>query len=118
MHVSIYQCDYASFQRIIDIYTNEEIQVTLKRIFEDIMQDRGIDPKAQASANVVLLMDKLKTSPEFSELLRQLQMPSDKYKAIVKFADILGIPNERFSDFVQQQQNQQTHDQLNSQPNG
>lgn len=85
----------------------------LRQIFEDIMQGRGIDPTAQASANIVLLMDKLKTAPEFSELLNQLANPLDKYKAIVKFADLLGIPNERVLDFMQQQQNITNSNQKN-----
>lgn len=79
----------------------------LRTIFSEITA--GIDPAAQASANVILLMDKLKTSPEFSELLRQLGLPSDKYKAIIKFADLLGIPEQRFFDFIQNQENQQVH---------
>lgn len=83
---------------------------TLKQIlYEDIMQ--GIDPAAQSSANIVLLMNRLKTSPEFSQLLSQLVNPSDKYKAISKFADLLGIPSERFVDFIQQQKNQEIHNQ-------
>ena len=84
---------------------------SLTKIFQEILSEQGIDPKAQASANIVLLMDKLKTSPEFSQLLRELSLPSDKYKAIVKFADILGIPEQRFFDFMQNQQNQSIHNQ-------
>lgn len=72
----------------------------LKKLFEEI------DPKAQASANALLLMDKLRTNPQFMKMLDGIQLPSDKYKAITKFADLLGIPEQRFADFVQQQENQ------------
>jgi len=65
-----------------------------------------IDPKAQASANAVLLMDKLRSNPQFMQMLSQIQLPTDKYRAIQKFADLLGIPEQRFIDFCQQQENQ------------
>lgn len=72
----------------------------LRQLFEEI------DPKAQASANALLLMDKLRSNPAFMRMINEIQLPSDKYKAIQKFADLLGIPESRFADFVQQQENQ------------
>jgi len=70
----------------------------LKPILHRLLED--IDPNAMASANALLLVDKLKANPEFMKGLSQLQMPSDKYKAILKFADLLGIPEDRFDDFI------------------
>ena len=77
---------------------NEKLK--LRRIFEEI------DPKANASANALLLMDKLRTNPGFMKMIQEIQLPSDKYRAILKFADLLGIPEARFFDFAQQQENQ------------
>lgn len=73
--------------------------VLKKNLFEEI------DGKANASANSVLLMDKLRTNSQFMQMLSEIQLPSDKYKAIQKFADLLGIPEQRFIDFCQQQEN-------------
>lgn len=83
----------------------------LKDVFKTIKED--VDPNAMASANALLLIDKLKGNSQFMKELAQLQMPTDKYKAIVKFADLLGIPEERFEDFMantksQGQKNDQT----------
>lgn len=72
----------------------------LRKLLEEV------DPKAQASANALLLMDKLRSNPGFMEMINEIQLPSDKYKAILKFADLLGVPETRFVDFVQQQNNQ------------
>jgi|JI10StandDraft_1071094.scaffolds.fasta_scaffold13502_4 hypothetical protein len=83
---------------------------TLKKLYEELVQsqppDNGIDPQAQASANALLLMDKLKNNPSFVQMLDKIYLPSDKYKAIKKFGDLLGIPEDRFYDFITQQQNQ------------
>lgn len=73
--------------------------VLKKNLFEEI------DGKANASANSVLLMDKLRTNSQFMQMLSEIQLPSDKYRAIQKFADLLGIPEQRFIDFCQQQEN-------------
>ena len=73
----------------------------LRKIYEEI------DPKANASANALILMDKLKTNPAFMKMIDEIQLPSDKYKAVKKFANLLGIPEQRFIDFAQQQENQQ-----------
>lgn len=81
-----------------------ESKMKLKPIFKRIKEE--IDPNATASANALLLMDKLKTSEGFMKILEQIQMPTDKYKAIIKFADLLGIPTERFDDFMTNTKNQ------------
>lgn len=75
--------------------------IKLRKIWEEI------DPSAQASANALLLMDKLKNNSQFMKMLQEIQLPTDKYKAIQKFGNLLGIPEERFLDFCQQQENQQ-----------
>lgn len=72
---------------------------TLRRLYEEI------DPKANASANALLLMDKLRTNPQFMKMLQQIELPNDKYKALKKFAALLGVPEERFNDFCTQQNN-------------
>lgn len=71
----------------------------LRKLYEDI------DPSVQASANALLLMDKLRTNQQFMSMLQQIDLPTDKYKAIQKFGALLGIPEERFQDFCQQQSN-------------
>lgn len=85
------------------------------RLFEELAAGAvpvsGLNQSAESSADVVLMMNKLSTNPEFASTLAKLKMPTDKYKAIVKFANLLGIPDERLIDFIQQQQNLQQHDQ-------
>jgi plasmid maintenance system antidote protein VapI len=39
------------------------------------------------------------------QMLQQIDQPTDKYKAIMKFAALLGVPEQRFPDFVNQQNN-------------
>ena len=81
----------------------------LKRLIEDV------DPTAMATANALLFVDQLKSNAELMSALSQLQMPSDKYKAIMKFAGLIGIPEDRFEDFMrntkaQSQQNTPTEE--------
>lgn len=78
----------------------KQLEEMIRRIYKE-----EIDPKAQASANALLLMDKLRKNPQFMEMLQQIQLPTDKYKAIKKFANLLGVPEERFNDFCTQQSN-------------
>lgn len=70
----------------------------LKPILKNILEE--VDPNAMASANALLLIDRLKNNAQFMKALSQIQMPTDKYKAIIKFADLLGIPDQRFEDFM------------------
>jgi len=81
----------------------------LKPLLNKIMED--VDPNAMASANALLLIDRLKANPEFMKSLSQIQMPTDKYKAIIKFADLLGIPEDRFGDFIANMKVQSQHNQ-------
>lgn len=62
-------------------------------------------PNPEASANSVLLMQQIKNNPDMLSLLRNIYRPTDKFKAIKQFASLLGIPDERFVDFVTQQDN-------------
>lgn len=71
----------------------------LRKLLEDM------DQSANASANSLLLMDKLRNNTQFMSMLQQIDLPTDKFKAIQKFAALLGIPEERFSDFCTQQNN-------------
>jgi hypothetical protein len=71
-----------------------KLKPLLNRLLEDVDQD------AMSSANALLLVDKIKSNPEIMKLLSQLQMPTDKYKAIVRFAGLLGVPEVRFDDFM------------------
>lgn len=84
----------------------------LTNIYRQLIEE--IDPKANATANSLLLMQKLKTNGQFMKMLSQISLPSDKYKAILLFADLLGVPEERFDDFMQnvkvQDQNEVTEE--------
>jgi hypothetical protein len=73
--------------------------MSLRKLYEEI------DQKATAAANSILLMDKLKNNSKFMSMMSAIKLPSDKYKAIVMFAELLGIPENRFADFVNQQEN-------------
>ncbi len=72
---------------------------TLRQIYEEI------EPQANASANSLILIDKLRKTPAVMQMLQQIDQPTDKYKAIMKFAALLGVPEQRFPDFVNQQSN-------------
>ena len=61
------------------------------------------DQQAMAIANALVLIDKLKQNQVFVSLLNSIDLPSDKYLAIQKFASILGIPESRFIDYCQRQ---------------
>ena len=89
----------------------KQLEEMIKRIYKE-----EIDPKATASANSLLLMDKLRKNPQFMEMLQQIDLPTDKYKAIQKFAALLGIPEERFNDFCSQQRNITNEARLNEDP--
>lgn len=78
--------------------------MSLRKLLSEI--DSELDPKAQASANAVLIVQKMRDNANIMKMLGQIYLPTDKYKAIVKFATLLGVPAERFDDFVQQQSTQ------------
>lgn len=60
------------------------------------------DPNATATA--VLAIQKIKSDAELVQMLESIYLPTDKYKTIIRFAGLLGIPSERFVDFVNQQE--------------
>jgi hypothetical protein len=72
----------------------------LVKIYEDINQ------AAIANANSIILMRKLQDDAKFMSMLQQIQSPTDKYTAIMLFGDLLGIPKERFVDFVNNMETQ------------
>ena len=82
--------------------TKKELKEMVSRIYKE-----EIDSTAQASANSLLLMDKLKKSSLFNQMVSEIELPSDKFKAIKQFASLLGIPEQRFYDFCTQQNNLQ-----------
>jgi hypothetical protein len=69
--------------------------------------------ESEGTATILLLFDKLKRSPSFIEALNQLKMPLDKYNAIMKFAETIGITEDKFDAFMTNMKNQKT-----SQENG
>lgn len=75
--------------------------MSMRKIFESILHE--VEPSAQSSADILLFINKMKSDPEFSQMLSNLTLPTDKYKAIVQFASMLGIPDQRFDDFIRQQ---------------
>lgn len=75
-------------------------QISLVKLLAEIQADAS-DP--QASADIVLVMDKLASDQNLRSMLQSIKMPTDKYKAITGFASLLGIPEQRLQDFIQQQ---------------
>ncbi len=73
----------------------------LKRLLES--------DNANGIASILLLFDKLKTNSNFMQYINQITQPIDKYKAIVKFGEILGIPSSKFIDFVTNMKNIKQH---------
>lgn len=77
---------------------------TLTQLLREIEDERQSD--ASAVADVVLVLDKLTNDETLRGMLQSVKMPSDKYKAIAGFAELLGIPKQRLVDFIQQQKMQ------------
>ena len=84
----------------------------LKKLLENLISEieTEIDPTANAAANSILLMNKLRSNPAFMSMIQDIKLPTDKYQAIIKFAELLGVPETRFESFIQNtkimQQNQ------------
>ncbi len=66
---------------------------------------------AAASANILLLFDRLQDNEVFAKLISEITLPSDKYRAIVKFANMLGIAEDKFQAFVGNMSNQKPEGQ-------
>ena len=60
----------------------------------------GMENGADGTATILLLFDKLSKTPQFTAALNQIKMPSDKYNAILKFASMMGIPEQKFEAFM------------------
>lgn len=60
----------------------------------------NMESGAEGTATILLLFDKLKKNAQFINAINELKMPTDKYKAILKFAELLGIPESKFADFT------------------
>lgn len=77
---------------------------SLMQLLREIEDEQQSD--ATAVADVVLVLDKLASDETLRGMLQSVKMPSDKYKAITGFAELLGIPKQRLGDFIQQQKMQ------------
>lgn len=75
----------------------------LAKIYQQIKEEN--EPNPESTATSVLLIQRLKTDPQTSNMLRSIYLPTDKFNAIKRFAGLLGIPDERFVDFINQQDN-------------
>ena len=75
----------------------------LRRIYQQIKEEN--EPNPESTATSVLLIQRLKTDPQTNSMLRSIYLPTDKFNAIKRFAGLLGIPDERFVDFINQQDN-------------
>lgn len=60
---------------------------------------------AETSVNLLRFFDVIQKSPKFSAITATIRRPTDKYKAIVKFAGMLGIPEEKLTSFINNQSN-------------
>lgn len=56
-------------------------------------------------ASTLLLFDKLRKTPAFITAVNSLQGPGDKYTAILKFAELVGVPESKFDSFITNMKN-------------
>ena len=54
------------------------------------------DFTSEEDSAVLLLINQIESNPEVIKALRNLQTPTAKYKAILQFAQMLGIPQDEF----------------------
>ena len=80
----------------------EELPKELQTTNSDLMGNPSQDPTAEREGEVIVLMNKLGENPEFIAALRQVQDPQAKYKAILLFADMLGIDQDQFHQTIDQ----------------
>lgn len=74
----------------------------LHNVNTDMMGRPSVDPSVEEESAVVLLIDKLEEQPDILNALRNLNLLSSKYKAIMAFANLLGIKQEQFHAVMQQ----------------
>ena len=56
-------------------------------------------------ASTLLLFDKLRKTPAFITAVNSLQGPADKYTAILKFAELVGVSESKFDSFITNMKN-------------
>ena len=66
---------------------------------------------ADATSAIILLFDKLSKVPSYQDAIGKLSTPMDKFVAVQKFAETLGIPNNKFNSFVQNMNNKSMEQQ-------
>ena len=62
--------------------------------------------QTDGTATILLLFNKLQNTPTFISAINELKMPTDKYNAIIKFATLIGIPEDKFESFMSNMKNQ------------
>lgn len=56
--------------------------------------------QSDGTATILLLFDKLQNTPSFVTAINELKMPLDKYNAIIKFAGLVGIEENKLDSFM------------------
>jgi hypothetical protein len=59
-----------------------------------------IKEQSDGTATILLLFDKLQNTPSFITAINELKMPLDKYHAIIKFAGLVGIEENKLESFM------------------
>jgi len=78
--------------------------------FRDILKTLKRE-NAESAANILILFDRLQNNETFAKMLSEITLPSDKYRAILKFANLLGISEGKFQAFVSNMANQKPQEQ-------
>ena len=94
--------------KLVDIYRSTLREDDLHRVTMMQPNSPSVDQEADEESKVILLIQKLETNPEFIQALREITLLSSKYKALQKFAQLMGIPTENFQQVMQQAQIQST----------
>jgi histone acetyltransferase (RNA polymerase elongator complex component) len=75
------------------------------------MKLKNLLKESDGLATVLIIFDKLSNNQSFISALNQIKMPTDKYTAIVKFATLLGIPEDKLEAFIQNVKSVQKNEQ-------
>jgi hypothetical protein len=59
-----------------------------------------LQEQSDGTATILLLFDKLQNTPSFITAINELKMPLDKYNAIIKFAGLVGIEENKLDSFM------------------
>lgn len=76
----------------------------LKELYSQIKETEE-DFNPEATGNLLRFFDLIQKSPKFTTLANSIRRPTDKYKAVVKFAGMVGIPEEKLVSFISNQNN-------------